>query len=317
MTSMADVDTQHLSLEEGAAREARPLPIARSVVGGVLMGLANLVPGVSGGTMILVVGLYDEFITSVADVTRLRLTRRNVTFLVIVGGAAATAIAALAGTLSRAVTLHQSAMFSLFLGLTLGGAPLLVRMLKGFTASSLIGVAVGLAAMIAIATTKEEPPDKEAIRAAVASGEFVIVPRYPRDVAAGALGMSAMVLPGISGAYMLLVLDRYETILASIAAAKDYVVSTGENGDPHVFLRVLIPTAIGAVVSLVLLSNLLKWLLHRHEKPTLGLLLGILCGAVVGIWPFDAASQAGDYTLGALLAVAGFSCTFLLSRLSA
>ncbi len=184
------------------------------------MGLANLVPGVSGGTMILVTGLYDEFITSLADVTRLRFTRRNVTFLAIVGCAATAAIVALAGTFSRAVILHRSPMVSHFIGPTLGGTPLLVRMLRGFTASSVFGMAAGLAAMITIAVTKQEPPDKVSIKATVAAGEFVLEPDYPRDVAAGALGMSAMVLPGISGAYMLLVVGRYETILASVAAAR-------------------------------------------------------------------------------------------------
>ena len=246
------------------------------------MGLANLVPGVSGGTMILVVGLYEEFIASLADVTRLKFTRRSIGFLAIVGFAAVVAIAALAGTLSRAVILHRNAMFSLFIGLTLGGTPLLIKMLKGFTASSIIGVAAGLAIMITIATTKSEPPDEVAIKAAVAEGQFVIEPAYSRDVAAGALGMSAMVLPGVSGAYMLLILGRYETILASIAIAKAYALSLGSEGDPRAFLRVVIPAAVGAVLSLVFLSNLLKWLLHRYEKVTLGVLLGILLGSVKG-----------------------------------
>lgn len=294
-----------------------PLPIVRSAVGGILMGLANLVPGVSGGTMILVVGLYNEFISSVADVTRLRFTRRNVMFLAIVGFAAAIAIIALAGTLGRTVILHRNAMYSLFIGLTLGGAPLLIRMLKRITVSSVVGVAIGFGIMIAVAATKEEPPDEQSVKAAVAAGEFVIEADYPRDAAAGALGMSAMVLPGISGAYMLLILGRYEAILASIDAAKSYAMSLGRSGDPLIFLRVIIPTAIGAVVSLVFLTNLLKWMLHHREKVTLGWLLGILVGSVIGIWPFDAASHTGDYALGAVLALVGFIFTALLSRLSA
>ena len=121
------------------------------------MGLANLVPGVSGGTMILVVGLYEEFIGSIADVTRLRFTRRGVIFLGIVGCTAFAAISTLAGTLSRAVTLHESAMFSLFIGMTLGGVPLLLGMLKKPTASSVIGIILGLAIMLVIAFTRDEP----------------------------------------------------------------------------------------------------------------------------------------------------------------
>lgn len=282
-----------------------------------MMGLANLVPGVSGGTMILVMGLYDEFITALADVTRFQFTRRNVVFLAIVGGAAAVAIAALAGTLSRAVTYHRSAMFSLFIGLTLGGAPLLARIIKRPSASAVTGLLIGLAIMATIAATKDEPKHAEALTETVAAGGVVIEPRYGRDVAAGALGMSAMVLPGISGAYMLLIVGRYETILASIDLAKDYALSLGREGDALVFLRVVIPTGLGAIASLVLLSNFLKWMLRRHQKLMLGLLLGILLGSVVGIWPFDAASQAGDYLLGAALGGAGFVSTLWLSKIKA
>ena len=77
------------------------------------------------------------------------------------------------------------------------------------------------------------------------------------------------------------------------------------------------PAAVGALLSLVLLSNLLKWMLGRYEKATLGLLLGILLGSVIGIWPFDATSHAGDYFVSAVLAMIGFVFTALLSRLSA
>jgi putative membrane protein len=299
--------------EAGPAR----LPIIRSGVAGVLMGLANLVPGVSGGTMIVVMGLYDEFITSVADVTRLRFTKRGVLFLAILCCAALVAIGALAGLLSRAVTLHRTAMFALFIGMTLGGAPLLIRMLQRFSRASVVGIAVGLALMLAIVFTREPPPDEDALKEAVAAGRLVIEPSYTRDAVAGALGMSAMVLPGISGAYMLLILGRYETILAAVSMTESYIVSAGGEGDPAVFLRVMIPVVVGAAFSLVFLSNFLKWMLHRHRSFTIGLLLGILFGSVVGIWPFDAGSQPVDFAIGAGLAAAGFIATVVLSRIGA
>jgi putative membrane protein len=292
-------------------------PAVRSAIAGVLMGLANLVPGISGGTMIVVMGLYDEFITSVADVTRLRLTKRNVIFLGIIGCMAAAAIGALAGTLSRAVILHRSAMFSLFIGLTLGGAPLLVKMITRFRVASVMGCVIGLAAMVAIAVTNDEPPDRDAIKQAVAEGKFVVEDDYLRDVMAGALGMSAMVLPGISGAYMLLILGRYETILAAVSMTKDYALSLGEKGEAGAFLAVIVPTGIGALIALIGLSNFLKWMLHAHRDLTIGLLLGILLGSVVGIWPFDHTSLPRDYLLGGVLALAGFIATTALSRIKA
>ena len=280
------------------------------------MGLAMLVPGVSGGTMILVMGLYDEFIISIADVTRLRWSRRGVGFLALVGGCAVVVIATLAGTMSRIVTLHKSAMFALFIGLTLGGVPMLIRLLKRLTLSATVGIVIGLGLMIAVAWTQQDPVDKEAVRAAVAQGRLVIHHDYVRDAAAGAAGMCAMILPGISGAYLLLVLGRYETILAAISLGKDYVTTWGGEDQALEFLRVLIPVSVGALSSLILASNLLKWMLNRHPQPTVGLLLGILVGSIVGLWPFPQAAPPEEYAVGAGLALAGFMATYLLSRIS-
>ncbi len=300
-----------------AGQSLAPPPLLRAGFAGLLMGLANLVPGVSGGTMVVIMGLYDEFISSVADVARLRFSRRGIIFLATLGGVAIVTIAVLAGTLSRAVTAYPSMMFSLFIGLTLGGAPVLIRMLSGNRRMAVFGGVVGVLMMAGIAMTASEPVDKEAIKEAVAAGTLVIQPAYGRDLAAGALGMSAMVLPGISGAYMLLILGRYETILAAIAAAKSYAISGGTDGDPITFLGVIVPTAIGSVLSLVLLSNFLKWMLVRHRTWMIGLLLGMLVGSVFCIWPFDPASTGSDYVFGGLLALAGFVGTASLSRITA
>jgi putative membrane protein len=286
-----------------------PIPVVRSGIAGVLMGLANLVPGVSGGTMILVMGLYDDFVTSVADITRLHFTRRNVLFMLLIVCAAGLTIGLLSGPVKHLVAVQQSAMYSLFIGMTLGGAPLLYKMLRPIKTASVVGLILGLALMVGIKATDREKPDK----AAVVDGTVLVEPAYGRDVAAGALGISAMILPGISGAYLLLVLGRYVVILAAIAELMTWATSLGKEGDLAAGLHVLVPVAIGALVCMVALSNFLKWVLHRHAPVTLGLLLGVLLGSVIGIWPFSAASQPRDYGIGAALAIAGFLATWQLS----
>jgi putative membrane protein len=275
------------------------------------MGLANLVPGVSGGTMVLVMGLYDDFVTSVADVTRFKFTRRNLFFLGLIVCIAGATIAFLSGPTGRLVSMQRSAMYSLFLGMTLGGAPLLYKMLRPVKKTSIAGLILGLALMVAVKATEQKRPDE----ADAVSSSVMVEPSYGRDVAAGVLGISAMVLPGISGAYMLLVLGRYEAILAAISMLKDWATTFGKFGDPIIALKIVIPVAIGAVLGLVTLSNFLKWMLHHHAAPTLGFLMGVLLGSVIGIWPFDAASQATDFGMGGILAAAGFLFTWRLSTI--
>ena len=94
------------------------------------MGLANLVPGISGGTMLLAAGVYPQFIRGVAEISTFRFRLRSMVLVACVVAGAAIAIVALAGTVKDLVIQHQWVMYSLFIGLTLGGVPLLWRMVR-------------------------------------------------------------------------------------------------------------------------------------------------------------------------------------------
>ncbi|UCG17784.1 MAG: DUF368 domain-containing protein [Phycisphaerales bacterium] len=256
-----------------------PLGTIRTAVAGVLMGIANLIPGVSGGTMILAVGLYEEFIDSVADVTALRFRRRRIVFLAVLVGFALVSIVALSHLILYLLLWHNSLMFALFIGLTLGGTPVLVRLIGHLRAGVVVAALAGLAVMAGIAM-------------------FQVGTTLPRnhamDVVSGLVGSTTMVLPGISGSYMLLVLNQYDRVVGAVADLRDGATSAA---------GILIPVGIGVVIGIVGLSNLLKVLLHRYEKVTLGFLLGMLLGSVLGLWPFGRTptekilSQADDVQL--------------------
>lgn len=111
-----------------------PLPtatiLARGGMGGVLMGLANLVPGISGGTMLLAAGIYPHFIRAVADVTTLKLRRQSLLVLAVVVSAALVAIVGFAGLVKDFVIEHRWVAYSIFIGLTLGGVPVIWRLMR-------------------------------------------------------------------------------------------------------------------------------------------------------------------------------------------
>ena len=102
-----------------------------------------------------------------------------------------------------------------------------------------------------------------------------------------------MILPGVSGGYLLLLLGQYEPILGTIDQLKRGLLgdaAAGVGPDMALILdamEVMIPLGLGIVAGVVGVSNLLRWLLDRYEKATLGALLGLLLGAVVGLWPFQ------------------------------
>lgn len=264
----------------------------RGAVGGVLMGLANLVPGISGGTMLLAAGVYPQFIRAIAEVTTLRF---RVSSLVVLGSVVATAgvaIVALAGPVKDFVVYERWVAYSLFIGLTLGGIPLVRRMLRHPGPSVYIAAAIGFAVMAVIGLAQASQPGSTG-----SNDGFLFM------LLAGVAGASAMILPGISGGYLLLILGVYVPILDAVDQVKDALKAADLGAIMDPALHVLVPVGFGVVAGIVGVSNLLKWLLARFEQPTLGVLLGLLLGAVVGLWPFQegVAPEEGQVFKGQVL----------------
>lgn len=263
------------------------------------MGLANIVPGVSGGTMVLALGMYEHFINAVADVTRpsffrsflrldpwLRLVRfdlrgalravdvrsQSLVVLGTLGFLVVATIVLLSSVVSGLMEHHRPEMLGLFIGMTLGGAPTLLREMRPMRASGVMGAAVGFIIMAAAA--------------------LLLVPGFSQPSWAflfvgGLVGSAAMILPGISGSYMLLVMGIYTPILFGISEFKDAL----RGADVALLLDrgmgIILPVGLGVVIGIAALSNILKWLLSRYHQPTLGVLLGLLLGSVIGLYPFQ------------------------------
>ena len=138
----------------------------RAAVGGVLMGLANLVPGISGGTMLLAAGIYTDFIEAIADITVFKFRRSAIVLLATVVGSAAVAILLLAGAVQALVINHRWIMYSLFIGLTLGGAPLVWRLAEPVTAPVYVGAAAGFVVMLLMVAGFDAPSGADTFRKA-------------------------------------------------------------------------------------------------------------------------------------------------------
>ena len=241
------------------------------------MGLANLVPGVSGGTMILAVGLYDRFISAVAELSSLRWSRGMFIFLGLLAAGLGVALVGLAGPAVHMVTHYRWAMYSLFVGMTLGGAPELLKLAfpkegGGSKSSAAIALGIDFALMAWIAW----------------SLQGVALPHtFLAFLAMGVLAASSMILPGVSGSYLLLIFGVYDVVIGSLS-------SSALEEDLKGSLMILLPVGLGAVIGIALLSNVLKVVLSRYSKPAHGALLGLLLGSVLGLWPFQEARKLLD-----------------------
>ncbi len=292
----------------------------RGFVGGALMGLANLLPGISGGTMLLVSGIYPAFVRAVAELTTLRFRLRALLLLACVAGAAALVILLFAGWIRILLSEGRWLMYSLFIGLTLGGAPVLWRHAKPASATFLLGAVFGLALLLPLLLFG---PDAAAAGADPRGGDnssgllFV----------AGLLGAAAMILPGLSGATLLLLLGQYLPILAGLEELAQ-ALARHDGARFADALHVLTPVVLGAALGLLALSNLLRALLRHFPRPTCGVLLGLLLSTLVVLWPFqhDALQVAGAHggplpeatagriAIALLLAATGFGLTRLIEH---
>lgn len=236
------------------------------------MGLANLVPGVSGGTMILVFGLYEEFIGAFSDLTRLRFSLRAIAVLGLLFGISVLTIFGLAGVIQFLMEMFLPGMLALFIGMTLGGAPALFRQLKPLRAAPSAFIVAGFLFMAIVAFVLK--PD-------------VAEPGWLLYFTGGIVGSAAMILPGISGSYLLLVMGLYLPIIAAISEFVDALRGLDIALAIQTGLHVILPVGLGVLTGLVVLANALKILLQKYHQLTLGFLLGLLLGSVLGLYPFQ------------------------------
>ena len=256
----------------------------RNVLRGVCMGCADVVPGVSGGTVALILGIYQRLVTAIShvDLRAIRHLRsgewKSVTqhvdlrFLVTLGTGVLCGVVGM--TLVVGLLLNQqttrSLTFAVFFGAILASAILVARLIQTATRMQTIRcVALGLIGAICAYWVST-----------LQMAHATAAPSYAYVFACGCLAICAMILPGISGAMILLVLGIYEH-LTEIPRN----LLSGE----HVFDGLLTIAVFGAgcAISLVLFSKLLRWLLTRHYATTMALLCGFMFGALRKLWPFQ------------------------------
>ena len=239
---------------------ANPRAVGTQFVRGVAMGAADVVPGVSGGTVALLLGIYEQLVGTIRNgsVALGRIARGEVRegFRdLLVAGMLAT-IAALAGVIQTLLENHPEELAGLFLGLVAASLVIAARMPAAW--SSLQVGSATLAAVVLFVVLGF-------------SGGPVVDPSPVALFGAGAVAVCAWILPGVSGAFLLLMLGMYPSVLGAV--------------DDRIF-RDLAIVAAGAVVGLALFSMILGRLLERHRDTVLAVLVGLMAGSLRVLWPW-------------------------------
>lgn len=244
------------------------------------MGAADVVPGVSGGTVALIVGVYARLVTALArfdsELFGLLKSRQftaaarhiDLRFLAALGVGILVGIISLARAINHLLINHHQLTFAAFYGLILASGLLVARRVELWTLGRvlLLLLAIGTAFWFTGAFT----PDKQAGGPPIGLGYLFFC---------GCIGICAMILPGISGSFILLVLGAYGTVIGIVSA-----ITKGEITSANVLALAVF--AAGCLVGLLSFSKVLRWLLSHYQAATLAVLCGIMLGAVRGVWPF-------------------------------
>ena len=236
---------------------------------GMAMGAADLVPGVSGGTVAFIVGIYEELLTTIGglglgtvrDLFRdgpvATWRRYNLGFLAALGAGIVTAVALLAGLLHHLLAEHPVLLWSFFFGLVAASVPLMLREIPRSNRGGATGVALLAGAGIAWWLTGLPPLVQSD------APLFLFV--------SGAIAICAMILPGISGSFILVLLGAYSAVIGALK---------------ELDLVRIAAFAGGALGGLLGFSKGLGWVFRRHRAFALALLSGFLVGSLRKLWPW-------------------------------
>jgi putative membrane protein len=279
--------------------------IAAQLARGFSMGAADIVPGVSGGTVALVLGIYERLIGNIregaAALRRLimwrpdelaaSLRRIEWTWLISLLVGILVAVAALASLLEGLLDDHPIQMAGLFLGLVLGAVVIAWRLLDRVDAATIAVVLLAAAAVFLLLGLRTDTTVDEN------AAEVVTEPVWTFFLA-GAIAICAMILPGISGSFILVLLGMYTEVLGAV-----------NDRD----LLVLGVFALGCIVGLALFSTLLSWSLAHHHHWVMAGLIGLMLGSTRVLWPWPGgvetttlARPSDPVAVPIALAVAGF-----------
>ena len=248
---------------------------------GIAMGAADVVPGVSGGTIAFISGIYEELIESIDKINlgvfkvwktygfKTAWNSINGTFLVALFSGIAISILSLAKLIKWLLHHEPVLLWSFFFGLVLASILYIAKQIKNW--SPLVFIAIILTSVLSYYISLAEP------FASLDSPYYLLF--------CGFIAIIAMILPGVSGAFILLILGAYQTAIETINNLRDGLFNGNIELFKEAFINFLL-LALGAIVGIKVFSKLLNWMFKHKKNLTLAILTGFMIGSLNKIWPW-------------------------------
>lgn len=277
------------------------------VLKGVVIGIANIIPGVSGGTMAVTMGIYDKMIGAINKIFKKFV--ESIKILIPIGIGMVLGIVLLSFIIEKMLADYPLQTNCVFIGLILGGFPIIVNRIKGkkITPVCIVAFIVFFALIIVMQLIGGEEN--------VATIKMSVI-EVIKLFAVGIVASATMIIPGVSGSMMLMILGYYAPILESI---NDFIRCLTKFDIAGMFdaAKILFPFGIGVLVGIVLIAKLVGYLFNHFEKETFYGILGLLAASPIAILMNTGIDNVGVVTVIASLVclVAGYGIARVLTKL--
>lgn len=271
-------------------------PSVSTFLKGYAMGAANVIPGVSGGTVAFLTGIFETLVNALKsfDLTALRYLKGmqismlwahiNGNFLLPLGLGVVLSVVSLARLLGYLFDDHPKLIWAFFFGLILASVYYVGKTVQHWRAGPAISLLVGLVIAVTIALLRPASEN---------TGLLYLV-------LCGVVAICSMIIPGLSGSFVLILMGNYRLILDSVSDLVSGTVAFDFRAmaDP---LRIFLPVLLGVVVGLIAFSHFVSWLFHRFRDVAVALLTGFVAGSLLIIWPWkeniDKRTEDGSFML--------------------
>jgi len=262
---------------------------------GILMGIANVIPGLSGGTLLLLTGIYPRFIQvfSSMHLTHLRAYRwrENGFFILLIGFGALISIFAMSKVMSWVLDQHPVPVYLLLIGLIIGSIDIIVKKIHFKSPSNRYAMLAGIGVIICLMTcsslVKQSSFSPQTIHPVVL-------------ILAGIVAAATMVLPGVSGSMLLFLMGLYKPIVDSVSALN--------------IMNILF-IGLGAVAGILVASKMIKWLLEHAESITYAFLFGLIIASLIDLFPLSVFKNYLIFIIGIIAFIFGIILGKGLKRL--
>ncbi|MEF2292787.1 DUF368 domain-containing protein [Virgibacillus dokdonensis] len=263
----------------------------KNIYRGMIMGASDVIPGVSGGTMAVLLGIYDRLIAAINGFLS-KNWKQQLGFLVPLGMGVAIAILTLSHVINWLFKHYAGPTQFFFLGLILGILPYLfykANARKTFKGNHILLLLIG---MVLVGSMMFLNTGEQTIITNLTTSTYLLL------FASGIIASSAMILPGISGSFLLLIFGVYRTITNAITEFK---------------LDVLVVTGLGVLIGLVFMSKMVNYFFKRYTIATYAIIIGMVIGSIFVVFPgWPASINLGLLSIGAF--AAGLTAAYVLGR---